>query len=303
MTKVFITGADSFTGGYLIDALEEQECQVFGLTLIKPTKLNFFTGDLLNLDRLTEIITICQPDIIIHLAALTFVNHFDAEVFYKVNLFGTENLLKAIAASRCNPQKIIVASSANVYGAAGQGMVSEKTCPLPVNHYASSKLAMEHMVRTWYDKYPIIMTRPFNYTGVGQDLNFLVPKIVEHYAKKEKSIELGNINIQRDFSDVHDIVGAILALLDSDIHSEIFNLCSGIPYSIQEIVANLNELAEYDINVKVNPDFIRENEIKCLVGDNSKLKKATNFSPTFSFKETLSEMYSARKTLNSSIGT
>lgn len=294
MARAFITGANSFTGAYLKDALEAKGYQVFGLTIDATTNPNFIVGDLLDIDSMIAAITKCNPDIIIHLAALTFVGHSDAEAFYKVNVFGTENLLKAISAAQCNPEKIIIASSANVYGSAGQGVVSEEICPIPVNHYASSKLAMEHMVRTWYDRYPIVMTRPFNYTGIGQDLRFLTPKIIENYARKDECIELGNINIQRDFSDVRDVVGSIIAILDSEVHSEIINLSSGIPYSINDIISYLNGLAEYEIEITINPDFVRENEIECLVGDNSKLSRLTNFKPKFTFKETLFDMYSNR---------
>ena len=122
------------------------------------------------------------PDVVVHLAALAFVAEDNPEDFYRVNVLGTVNLLEALA-DDLHPVRILIASSANVYGNTSGGAKRRLSCPAPVNHYAASKLAMEHMVRTWFDRLPIVMTRPFNYTGPGQDERFVVPKIVAHYKR------------------------------------------------------------------------------------------------------------------------
>jgi nucleoside-diphosphate-sugar epimerase len=111
---------------------------------------------------------------------------------YDINFFGTLNILDALVELGQRPAKIVLASSANVYGNPPVEVIDESVCPMPVNHYAISKLAMEFMARTYFDRLNILITRPFNYTGVGQGDNFLIPKIVRHYQEGKTEIELGN---------------------------------------------------------------------------------------------------------------
>jgi len=136
-------------------------------------------------------------------------------------------------------------------------IIDETVCPAPVNHYANSKLAMEHMVRTYDDRLPLIITRPFNYTGVGQAEHFLIPKIVAHYRQRQPVIELGNLEVIRDFSDVRFVVEVYRQLLESDIQGETVNLCSGAGVTLGEIIEKMNEIAGYAIQVRVNPAFVR----------------------------------------------
>lgn len=109
-----------------------------------------------------------QPDAVVHLAAISYVAHEDASALYAVNTVGTTHLLDAVAALRHAPRCVLLASSANVYGNCNHSPIAETQAPAPVNHYAMSKLAMEHMARTYADRLPLIITRPFNYTGPGQ---------------------------------------------------------------------------------------------------------------------------------------
>src|SRR5699024_6327789 len=122
--------------------------------------------------------------------------------------------------------------------------------------YACSKLAMEHMVATWFDRLPLILARPFNYTGVGQAEHFLIPKIVSHFRRGEDRLELGNLDVSRDFSDVRDVVRAYLALLACDADSRIVNICSGRPTALRTIVRRMNALVGYEIEIDVNPAFV-----------------------------------------------
>jgi nucleoside-diphosphate-sugar epimerase len=187
----------------------------------------------------------------------------------------------------------LIASSANVYGNISGRELSEDICPAPVNHYAASKLAMEHMVRTWFDRVPIIMTRPFNYTGPGQDERFVVPKIVNHFKRRASSIQLGDTSVERDFSDVEDLVEAYMRLLESDARSEIVNICSGKTVSVAAIVAEMNRIAGYEIKVETQPALLRKNDINRLVGNNQKLRRLTGFAPSTGIRETLLKMYAA----------
>jgi nucleoside-diphosphate-sugar epimerase len=288
---VLITGKNGFTGHYMQALLEKEGFSTVGLSYGKNTFKGDISCDLLDKAALKSVIADIKPTHVIHLAALSFVMEENEEAYYRTNLFGTQNLLEALAALKTPPQKIVIPSSANVYGLLEADRLKESACPAPVNHYGMSKLAMEHMARTWFDRLPIVITRPFNYTGPGQDTRFLVPKIVDHFRRQQATIELGNINVSRDFLDVRDVVAVYLSLLNSSIHSEIINICSGTGMALQEIIHQMNKIAGYEINISVNPAFIRNTEISRLVGDNSKLKQLLKFSPQFTLEQTLQNMY------------
>ena len=241
---------------------------------------------------LTACLQKIKPDYIIHLAALSFVGHKKPKEFYDVNVFGTLNILEAAKEAKLSLKKIILASSANIYGnPKGISVITEDTIPTPVNHYAMSKLAMEHMAKLWFDKFPIIITRPFNYTGPNQEPHFLVPKIVSHFKQKSNAIELGNLDISRDFSDVRYVAKVYVQLLSSDSSSEVVNICSSKKTELKEIISFMEDIAGYKINVTVNPAFVRKDEIKTLIGCNKKLQSITSGVEKIEIKQTLSDMY------------
>jgi GDP-6-deoxy-D-talose 4-dehydrogenase len=280
--RALVTGANGFTGRYFCQLLEQEGIETIPLGC-----------DLLDIQALSAIVTDAQPDWVVHLAAKSFVAEDEALDFYRVNVLGTENLLNALSSLSKKPTRILIASSANVYGTPNLETISEEITPEPVNHYACSKLAMEHMIRTWFEKLPIVIARPFNYTGFGQDKRFLIPKIVSHFVERAPVIELGNINVSRDFSDVRDVVNSYFALLRSPFQSMTVNVCQGVATSLKEVIEMMNQLAGYEIKVQVNPAFVRANEIPMLRGDNSLLKKLIHHVPSISIQQTLKNMFDA----------
>ena len=293
MKKVLLTGVDGFTGKYVAKELTEKGYQVIGL-VYKHAGEGQVACDLTDKQAVKNCLVEVKPDYVIHLAALSFVGHADQRAFYDVNVFGALNILEMAKEIGISFKKVIFASSANIYGnPIAIEKIDESVAPAPVNHYAMSKLAMEHMAKLWFDDFPLLITRPFNYTGPGQAEQFLIPKIVSHFKKKAAEIELGNIDVYRDFSDVRDIAKAYVRLLESSARSEIVNLCSGNVSSLSSIISKMEDIAGYKINVKVNPAFVRDNEIKVLGGDNSKLVFLTGFKPTITIDQTLLDMYNA----------
>lgn len=288
MKKVLITGIDGFTGRYLAEALKQKGLAVVGLSsVLDNPSMGIFKCDLLDSVRLNNLVKEIKPDYVAHLAAIAFVGHSNNEDFYRINVVGTMNLLEALCQTGLSLSKVLVASSANIYGTPNIEVLDETIAPAPVNHYATSKLAMECMVRTMFSKLPIVITRPFNYTGLGQNEQFLIPKIIGHFKRGEKVIELGNLDISRDFSDVRDVVASYAALLMSKAESTAINICSGRATSLGEIITKTEELAGYAIEVRVNPAFVRANEIARLRGDNSYLKQLIGFAPETPIEETL----------------
>jgi nucleoside-diphosphate-sugar epimerase len=293
--RTLITGISGFTGRYLARELEDAGYQVFGLTNSRVHDApNVFTCDLEDKEKLAHIVDQVGPDVVAHLAAVSFVAHDDVDAIYRTNLLGTRNLLQALDKSSVKLQKVLLASSANVYGNATKLPIGENCPPNPENDYAVSKMAMEAIAKLWMDRLPIVVVRPFNYTGVGQTKNFLIPKIVDHFKRKEKIIELGNIDVERDFSDVRDVVKFYYNLLKNSKSGETYNICSGNSISLKEIISHLSEIAGYEIKIKVNPDFVRNNEIKKLVGSDEKLRAAIGDIERIPIKETLSWMYNAK---------
>lgn len=292
--RVLITGAGGFTGQHLIAALQAR-----GMTTIALNHHASGSGidaeeivcDICQPQALVQALAEARPDYVIHLAAISFVAHQQLDAFYQVNLLGTAYLLDALAALPYTPKKIVIASSANVYGNPGIEPIDEDCCPSPINHYAISKLAMEHLVMSWFKRLPLIITRPFNYTGPGQDPRFLIPKLVAHYQRRSPVIELGNTDIRRDFLDIRNVVALYADLLASPVHSEIINLCSGVAVSLDEILAMLNAIAGYTIEVQVNPEFVRDNEIRILCGNPQKWQQLLGKRPLYSMRETLQWMY------------
>lgn len=257
---VLVTGLDGFTGQYVEKALLAAGHQVSGLT-----------ADLLDAKAVSDEVARIEPDTVIHLAAIAFVAHGDADAFYQVNVIGTRHLLEAVAKHVPDVKKVLLASSANVYGS-HEGVMTEETPPSPSNDYAVSKLSMEFMAKLWSSKLPIVIARPFNYTGVGQAENFLIPKIVSHFRQRAEVIELGNIDVWRDFGDVRLVADAYLKLLEKAPAGEVFNVCSGNLYALRDVLEICSNLTGHQIEIKVNPDFVRVNEVKRLSGDASKLK-------------------------------
>ncbi len=270
--RVLLTGANGFTGVHLRAELEAAGYAVVGAVVGLPAGPHEVALDITSLDNCRSVMEAVRPDYLVHLAAISFVQHADAEAFYRVNVIGTLNLLQALVDAGVSPRRVLIASSANVYGNATAGIIAESQAPQPVNHYAASKLAMEHMARTWNDRLPIVMTRPFNYTGIGQERHFLVPKIVSHFVQRAPVIELGNLDVERDFSDVRTVARIYRGLLECDCAGQTVNVCSGRPYSLRGILAMMEEICGYRIDIQVNPAFVRQSEVKILIGSPERMR-------------------------------
>ncbi|MCF3459255.1 NAD-dependent epimerase/dehydratase family protein [Stenotrophomonas maltophilia] len=286
--RVLITGASGFTGRYVSERLVSAGCEVVTLT-------NAVAGGAVNLlDRTTlrEAVQRARPDLVVHLAAISFVAHGDADEIYRVNVVGTRNLLEALAGLSAGPSHVLLVSSANVYGNVG-GTLTETSPFSPQNDYAVSKMAMEAMAALWKGRLPLTIVRPFNYTGVGQSERFLIPKIVSHFQRRAPVIELGNIDVSRDFYDVRCVADLYAGLLARPAIGDIYNICSGTEWSLQQVINVLRDLSGHDIDVRVNPDFVRDNEVKSLRGSNEKLESVLGGVPAFEFSSTLGWMYGA----------
>jgi nucleoside-diphosphate-sugar epimerase len=258
--KILLTGAAGFTGLFFKSAAEAAGHQVVTLQ-----------ANLTDKAAVAAEVLQAAPDAVVHLAAISFVGHADDTAFYGVNVVGTMNLLAGLAVLPVKPRKVLLASSANVYGNCDASPISESQPAAPVNHYAMSKLAMEHMAWTYLDRLPIVITRPFNYTGPGQAPQFLIPKLVSHFARRAPAIELGNLHVEREFNDVRLVCDAYLKLLEKGVPGQAYNVCSGQPFTLEHVIKTLEEITQHRMEIKVNPAFVRTNEVHRLCGSPAKL--------------------------------
>lgn len=294
MPNVLITGVQGFTGRYIAERLRRDGHQVSGISHDQHAPENeLYRCDLLDRDAIAEVIDTVRPDCVVHLAAIAFVAHSDVDTMFRTNVVGTRNLLESLANAGNNLGSILIASSANIYGNTAIDPLTEAVPPAPANDYGVSKLSMEYMARLWTDRLPITFVRPFNYSGVGQSPRFVLPKIVDHFRRRAPEIELGALNVARDFSDVRMVADAYAKLLAISGTGEVYNVCSGTAHGLGEAIDVLERTAGYRIQVKVNPAFVRHGEVRYLRGSNEKLEAAIGPLEHISFEDTLQWMYEA----------
>lgn len=277
--RILLTGAEGFTGRHF------SSCVIAAGHEVVPLGANL-TDALSVADEVAGL----EFDAVVHLAAIANVAHTDNRALYDVNLFGTLSLLQAIKPRAGSLRKVLLASSANVYGNCEQSPIPETQSPAPVNHYAMSKLAMEHMSRAQSSALPLVWVRPFNYTGPGQTLDFVIPKLVDHFRRRSPRISLGNLHVEREYNDVRLVCEAYLKLLEQGEVGNVYNVCSGRPYGLQHVVDLLKQITGHDIQINVDPAFVRSNEVLRLCGDPARLVRATGPLPSYTLEETLTWM-------------
>lgn len=293
MVRTFVTGAAGFTGRYICRALAERGHEVHGLVHGAPADplagvAAVHDADLADLAAMRRIIEDVRPDHVLHLAAIAFVAHGNVEQMYRSNVVGTRQLLEALSGISRKPRSIVLASSANIYGNAREGVLEETQEPCPANDYGVTKVAMESVASLYRERLPLIIARPFNYTGRGQSPDFLIPKIVAHVRERRPVIELGNLDVARDFSDVRTVAEAYARLLETPAAvGGTFNLCSGLGTTLHEALDLAMSISGHRLDVRVNPAFVRANEVRNLTGSPARLHSVIGSLPSIPLEATL----------------
>jgi nucleoside-diphosphate-sugar epimerase len=299
MTRTLVTGAAGFTGRYLTSLLAARGHEVHGLVhhaldapIVDSSAVH--VADLADHRAIAEVAAKVRPDHVVHLAAITFVGHDDIDEMYRANVVGTRHLLEALTQLDATPTSVLLASSANIYGNAREGVLDETMRPAPANDYGVSKVAAEYVAQLYASKLPLTIVRPFNYTGRQQSETFLIPKIVAHVRRRAPVIELGNLDVARDFSDVRSIVEAYALLLDTpSAAGETFNICSGRAVSLREIIGLVSAISGHEFDVLTNPALVRANEVRILLGSSAKLEGAIGDLRRIPIEDTLRWMLDA----------
>lgn len=288
--RILVFGIESFTGQH-IKALWQDRYDLWGCSFFESDDPKIIRCDITDKDSIKTALGKIRPQYILNLAGMSFVNSKDISFMYKVNTFAVEKMLEAVAETELTLKKLILPSSATVYGNQNCETLDETMCPKPINHYGISKLDMEFIACNYMDKINIIITRPFNYTGTGQQKHFVIPKIVEAFKSGSKTIELGNIDVFREFNDVDYICGLYEKLMLSNKNSTVVNMCSGRTHSLIDVVATMESISGYRIKVIQNPEFIRSNEMRSLRGSVDKLHNLIGSINVPELKTTLIKMY------------
>ena len=298
--KAFITGVGGFVGPYLARHLVKKGYEVFGVDR-KGSRIDGCVVekcDVTDYDSLFAIVSRIKPDCIFHLAGQSSVakSWGEPELTKKVNVGGTKNLFRAVVAAGIKP-KILLVSSAEIYGIPKKVPIAEEHPVSPISPYGETKVEQEKLVKEFISRHKmqIVIARSFNHTGPGQPPDFVCSNFAMQIADIEKGkqpplIKVGDRKIKRDFSDVRDIVSAYALLVEKGISGEVYNVCSGTAFTIGEILDKLLKLSSVKVTVEPDPSKMKNSIVPVLHGDNSKLVRATGWKPTISIDKTLSDI-------------
>ncbi|HEX7102367.1 MAG TPA: GDP-mannose 4,6-dehydratase [Nitrolancea sp.] len=301
--RALITGASGFAGRHLAGHLiASTDWDLTGLQSHATAPLEgirMLSCDLLDADLTQRVIALHQPEIIFHLAGQAYVPKAVANPAgtLTTNIIGQVNLLDACRAAGIDPI-IVVVSSADIYGD-----VPPEQCPIretqafrPRNPYAVSKAAQDLLGLQYALSYGmrIVRVRPFNHIGPGQNERFVVSSLARQIAEIEAKradpvLLVGNLEAQRDFLDVRDVVRAYALVARVGFAGEVFNVASGVARPIRAVLDHLLCLTHVDVVVHEDPARLRPSDIPVLVGDATKLRQATGWQPEIAFEQSLAD--------------
>lgn len=302
MTRALVSGIAGFVGTHLAEHLVSQGAAVSGFDLpglrlasTLANRVELYTGDVGDKAGLVDVLRRAQPDQVYHLAGILKSNQEDE--FYRVHVLGTIALLDAVIESGIHA-RILVASSSAVFG---QGVsrrpITEQFQLRPVTHYGVSKLAQEAVALRYArsDNCDIICTRTFNIVGTGQSPAMALPFFARQIAlaeqgKQSDPIVTGNLDAQRDWTDVRDAVRAYALLMLYGKSGQVYNVCSGKAVRMRDLLQRLIKLSRVPIKTQVDPARVQANDVPFQVGAPNKLFRATGWRPAISMARSLTDL-------------
>jgi GDP-4-dehydro-6-deoxy-D-mannose reductase len=288
--RALITGGKGFVGQWLAAHLKNCGDEVAVIDIETDVADGAAVG---------RVMADVAPDVVYHLAALTHVGESweNPSQVLRVNVLGTAELLAA-ARAHCAEARILVVSSAEVYGVVTpeQLPLGEDTPTLPASPYAASKLAAEAVALQAWRGYgqSVIVVRPFNHIGPGQSPNFFVPALAKRIVEAKRSgvsvLPVGTLSTRRDFTDVRDVVAAYRLLMERGSGGEVYNVCSEHDVAMSDVADQLLALADVDASFQTDPALVRPVDIPVLRGDASRLRGAIGWQPRIPLATTLADV-------------
>jgi GDP-4-dehydro-6-deoxy-D-mannose reductase len=286
--RVLVTGADGFVGGRLLPRLGAEGWEATGIDR---------EVDVAEAQALGAVMARVRPDAVVHLAAVSSVaeSRFRAPLTYRVNFLGTLTLLEAVAAHV--PQaRVLVVGSGEQYGTAAPGApaFTEEAPFRPRSPYARTKACADRLGALFAERgLDVVRVRAFNHTGAGQSDDFVASSFARQAAEiaagvREPPLRVGNLDSVRDFLDVEDVVAAYVALLSREVPAGPYNIASGQPRRIGDLLQTLLDQAGVNPAVEIDPERLRPTDHS--VGDASRLRQCTGWRPGIPFERTLAEL-------------
>jgi len=306
--KALITGINGFAGSWLADELLKKKAKVAGT--VQPgtgtenidhvkNDLSLFKVDLLDKKGLEKVLSSSSPDVIFHLAGASSVKESftDPKKSIDINVNGSLNLFEAV--KNFAPQAtLLLVTSSEIYGESLSPdiVTDENSLIRPKSPYAVSKAALDMMGRVYSlsNELKIVIARPFSHVGPRQNNNYFVSTVACQIAEIIKGamsaeINLGNLEVYRDFTDVRDMVRAYILLAQKGRAGEAYNICSGQSYLLKDLVNNLIELSKKKISVKLDLARLRKTDLYNMKLSNAKIKAETGWEPRIKIKQTLQD--------------
>lgn len=308
--KVLVTGITGFAGSYLAEhLLSAKKYDISGTYLLEESlsnveyakgKLNLIKADLSEEKNVFKIIKDVSPEIIFHLAALASPsNSFNNPIETLTNNISLQvNILEAVRKNNLLDTKILVVSSADIYGLVKKVdlPIDEQTPLMPTSPYSVSKIAQDFLGLTYFLSYKlkVIRVRPFNHIGPRQSSHFVVSSFAKQIAEIEKgkripTLHVGNLDAKRDFTNVKDMVKAYVLAIEKGKDGDVYNIGSGKSYKISDILSRLIHMSSAKIKIEKDETLLRPSDNSELICDSSKFIKLTDWKPQISTDTTLKD--------------
>ncbi len=308
--RALITGISGFVGQHLAQHLlaNHPDVELFGLrrwrsemppAVAHALSARIVEGDLLDAPSLVRALQASRPEVVFHLAASSSVaGSWDTPAeMVQVNVLGTLHLLEAVRQVSLDP-RVVLACSAESYGVVDEGdlPIKESQPFRPVSPYAVSKAAVDLLGYQYFRAFRLrtVRLRFFNHCGPGQSSRFVVSSLARQVAEIEAgmrpaSVEVGNLDVRRDFVDVRDAARAYWLAATRAEAGEAYNVAAGRSHSIREVLEHLRAIADTSVEVAFDPTRLRPAELQVLEGDATRFRKATGWRPEISFEQTLAD--------------
>lgn len=302
MIRALIFGASGFSGRHLARHLAQcGDLKIIGADICEspsePDDLDDYAAvDIGDREQVERVITDSQPDWIFNLAGQV---HGDAEDIYRTNVMGTVYILESVRSEIPEARVLLVGSSAE-YGPVEKEClpITEEQFCRPIGAYGASKAAATLAGQSYARQYglKIVIARPFNIIGAGIPESLVLGAILKRTrdalsSMEEPIIRVGNIDTQRDFVDIEDVVDAYIAMIQGDFWGEVFNLCSGKPRSIRDIIEMTLAETPKPVRIEIDPALVRANDTALLYGSLEKAEKAFAYRPKKSIEQSVKEAW------------